>query len=88
MPKPFPNEDNHRVPWKYDVSLISTRIGKEEVYSNISSGLSRLTRSGCCYTPNELEKIRKEVGKGIAEPIKNRVATEEAEEFLKIIRNS
>ena len=24
MTKPFPYEDSHRVPWKYDVSLIST----------------------------------------------------------------
>ena len=28
MPKPFPYEDNHRVPWKYDVSLISTQTRK------------------------------------------------------------
>ncbi|KAL0010983.1 hypothetical protein SO802_006091 [Lithocarpus litseifolius] len=38
MPKPLPYEDSHRIPWKYDVSLISTRTGKEEVCSNISSG--------------------------------------------------
>ena len=28
MPKSFPYEDSHRVPWKYDMSLISTRIEK------------------------------------------------------------
>ena len=28
MSKSFPYKDNHRVPWKYDVSLISTQIGK------------------------------------------------------------
>ena len=88
MLKPFPYEDSHHVPWKYDVSFIYTRTGKEEVCSNISSGLSRLTRSGCCYTPEELEKRRKEVSKGTAEPIRNRVTTKEAEEFLKVIRNS
>ena len=59
MPKPFPYEDSHRVPWKYDVSLISTSIGKEEVCSSISLGLFGLTRSGRCYTPEELEKRRK-----------------------------
>ncbi|KAL0010927.1 hypothetical protein SO802_006035 [Lithocarpus litseifolius] len=32
MPKPFPYQDGHCVPWKYDVTLISTHIGKEEVY--------------------------------------------------------
>ena len=56
MPKLFPHKDSHRVPWKYDVSLISSRIGKEEVYSNISLGLSGLTRSGRCYNPDELKK--------------------------------
>ena len=64
MPKPFPYKDSHRVPWKYDVTLISTRAGKEEVCSNISSGLSGLTRSGRCYTSEELEERRKEIGKG------------------------
>ena len=47
MSKLFPYEDSHHVPWKYDVSLISTRIRKEEVCSNISSGLFGLIRSGC-----------------------------------------
>ena len=88
MPKPFPCEDSHHVPRKYDVSLISTLTEKEEVCSNISSGLSRLTRSGCYYTPKELEKRRKEIGKSTAKPIRNRVTTKEAEELLKIIRNS
>ena len=89
MLKLFPHKDSHRVPWKYDVSLISSRIGKEEVYSNISLGLSGLTRSGRCYNPDELKKKkRKEIGKGTIEPVKNRVTIEEAEEFLKIIKNS
>ena len=88
MPKSFPYEDSHRVPWKYDVSLISTWTRKEKVCSNISLGISGITRSGCCYTPDELEKRRKEIGKGIAELVRNRIITEEDEEFLKIIRNS
>ena len=65
MPKLFPYEDSHRVPWKYDVTLISTQIGKEEVCSYVSSGLSRLIRSGQCYTLEELEKRRKEITKGM-----------------------
>ena len=65
------------------MSLISTRIGKEEVCSNIYSVLFGLTRSDRCYIPEELEKRRKEVGKGIAEPVKNKVTTEEVEEFLR-----
>ena len=88
LPKLFPYKDSHHVPWKYDVFLISTRIGKEEVCSNISSGLFGLTRSGRCHTLEELEKRRKEIGKNTATPVRNRVTTEEAREFLKIIRNS
>ena len=67
------------------MTLISTRIGKEEVCSNVSSGLSRLTRSGRCYTFEELEKRRKKIGKGMAELVRNRVTTKEVEEFLKTI---
>ena len=88
MPKPFPYEDSHHVPWKYDASLISTQTGKEKVYSNISLSLSRLTRSCRCYTPKKLEMRRKEIGKGTIEPVRNKVTIEEAEEFLKVIRNS
>ena len=67
------------------MSLISTRIIKEEVCSNFSSGLSRLTRSGHCYTLEEVEKRRKKMGKGTAKPVRNRVTIEEVEEFLKVI---
>ncbi|KAK9988704.1 hypothetical protein SO802_028943 [Lithocarpus litseifolius] len=88
MLKPFPCKDSDHVPWKYDVSLISTQTGKEEVCSNISSGLSRLTRNGRCYTLEELEKRRKKIGKRTVGPIRNRVTTKEVEEFLKIIKNS
>ena len=45
MLKPFLYQDSHRVPWKYDITLISTRTRKEEVYFNISSGLVGLTRN-------------------------------------------
>ncbi|KAK9986699.1 hypothetical protein SO802_031650 [Lithocarpus litseifolius] len=56
MPKPFPYKDSRCDLWKYDVTLISTRTGKEDVCSNISSGLAGLTRIGRCYTLEELEK--------------------------------
>ena len=88
MSKPFPYQDSHHVPWKYDVILISTRTGKEEVCSNISSGLAILTRNGRCYTLEELEKWRKEIGKSIAEPIRIKVTTEEFKKFLKAIRKA
>jgi len=85
MLKPFPYKDSHRAPWKYDLTLISTQIGKEEVCSNISSGLPGLTKSGRCYTFEELEKKRNEIGKSAIEPVKNRVTTKEVKEFLKTI---
>ena len=88
MPKPFPYKDSHHVPWKYDVILISTRTGMEEVCFNISSGLAGLTKSGRCYTPEELEKIREEIGKSTVKPIRSRVTTKEAEEFLKTIQKA
>ena len=88
MPKTFLYKGSHCVPWKYDVTLISTRIGKEEFCSNISSGLARLTRNGRCYTLEELEKTRKKIGNSTTKPIKNKVTTEEAEEFLKTIRKA
>ncbi|KAK9997875.1 hypothetical protein SO802_017478 [Lithocarpus litseifolius] len=65
MPMPFPYEDNHHVPWKYNVSLISTRTKKEEVCFNISLGPSGLIRSGRYYTPGKLEKRWKKIGKGV-----------------------
>ena len=71
MPKIFPYEDSHRVPRKYDGSL----------------SLSGLTRSGRYYTPEELEKRKKEIGKGTVKPVKDKVTIEEAKEFLKVIRN-
>ena len=63
-------------------------LEKEEVCSNISSGLAGLTRSGQCYTLEELEKKGKEIGKSIAEPVRIKVTTEEAEEFLKAIQKA
>lgn len=75
-------------PWNYDVSMISTRTRKKEVCSNISLGLARLIRSGRCYTYKELEKRRKELGKGTTKLVRNKVTTKEAEEFLKTIRKA
>ncbi|KAL0008660.1 hypothetical protein SO802_010162 [Lithocarpus litseifolius] len=46
-----------------------------------------ISRNGRCYTPEELEKRRKEIRKSTVKPIRNRATTEEAKEFLKIIKN-
>uniref|UniRef100_A0A2N9F6R6 Uncharacterized protein n=1 Tax=Fagus sylvatica TaxID=28930 RepID=A0A2N9F6R6_FAGSY len=73
-------------------SVISIREGKpeteEEVVGNLTSGLSGITRSGRCYTPEELEKRRKEIGKVVEDPTKTKAAEEEAADFLRIIKSS
>uniref|UniRef100_A0A2N9GI78 RNase H type-1 domain-containing protein n=1 Tax=Fagus sylvatica TaxID=28930 RepID=A0A2N9GI78_FAGSY len=93
FPRPFPYHDNKRVPWNYGMKIISTREGKpkieEEVVGNLTSGLGGITRSGRCYTPEELEKRRKEIGKTMVEdPAKTKVAEDEAADFLRIIKSS
>ncbi|KAK9997944.1 hypothetical protein SO802_017547 [Lithocarpus litseifolius] len=88
MSKPFPYMNGHSISWKYDVTLISTSTRKEEVFSNVFSGLAELTKSGRCYTPEELEKRRKKLSKGTTELVRNRVTTKEAKEFLKTIRKA
>ena len=65
--------------------MISTHTRKKEVCWNVSLGLARFTRSGRCYTPEELVKRRKELGKGTTELVRSKVTIEEAKEFLKTI---
>ena len=80
LPQPFPYHDNKRVPWNYGMQVISTRESKpkteEEVVGNLTSGLGGITKSGKCYTLEELEKRRKEIGKAMEDPTKTK-ATEE-----------
>uniref|UniRef100_A0A2N9EXH5 Uncharacterized protein n=1 Tax=Fagus sylvatica TaxID=28930 RepID=A0A2N9EXH5_FAGSY len=80
-------------PWNYGMKVISTRESKpktkEEVVGNLTSGLGGITRSGRCYTPEELEKRRrKEAGKAVEDPTKTKAAEEEAADFLRIIKSS
>ena len=92
VPQPFPYHDNKRVPWNYGMKVISIREGepktKEEVVRNLTSGLGGITRSGRCYTPEELEKRRKEIGKTVEDPAKAKAAEDEAADFLRIIKSS
>jgi hypothetical protein len=92
VPQPFPYQDSKRIPWNYGIKVISTREGKpkteEEVVGNLTSGLGAITRSGRCYTPEELEKRRKEMGKAVEDPTKMKAAEEEAADFLRIIKSS
>uniref|UniRef100_A0A2N9IK69 Uncharacterized protein n=1 Tax=Fagus sylvatica TaxID=28930 RepID=A0A2N9IK69_FAGSY len=45
-------------------------------------------QSGRCYTPEELEKRRKEAGKAVEDPTKTKATEEEAADFLRIIKSS
>uniref|UniRef100_A0A2N9FM24 Uncharacterized protein n=1 Tax=Fagus sylvatica TaxID=28930 RepID=A0A2N9FM24_FAGSY len=47
---------------------------EEEVVGNLTSGLGGITRSGRCYTPEELEKRRKEAGKAVEDPTKTKAS--------------
>uniref|UniRef100_A0A2N9HMH2 RNA-directed DNA polymerase n=1 Tax=Fagus sylvatica TaxID=28930 RepID=A0A2N9HMH2_FAGSY len=68
-------------------SVASLKV-EEEVVGNLTSGLGGITRSGRCYTPEELEKRRKEIGKTMEDPAKTKVAEDEAADFLRIIKSS
>ena len=92
VPQPFPYQYNKRVPWNYGMKVISTRKGKpkteEEVVGNLTSGLGGITRSGRCYTREELERRRKEMGKTVEDPTKTKATDDEAADFLRIIKSS
>uniref|UniRef100_A0A2N9HQK8 Integrase catalytic domain-containing protein n=1 Tax=Fagus sylvatica TaxID=28930 RepID=A0A2N9HQK8_FAGSY len=92
VPQPFPYQDSKKIPWNYGMKVISTRESqpktKEEVVGNLTSGLGGITRSGRCYTPEELEKRRKEAGKAVEDPTKTKATEEEAADFLRIIKSS
>uniref|UniRef100_A0A2N9FRR6 Uncharacterized protein n=1 Tax=Fagus sylvatica TaxID=28930 RepID=A0A2N9FRR6_FAGSY len=85
VPQPFPYQDSKKIPWNYGMKVISTRESqpktKEEVVGNLTSGLGGITRSGRCYTPEELEKRRKEAGKAVEDPVKTKAAEEGGRRF-------
>jgi hypothetical protein len=66
--------------------IVTTRGTKrkmeEEDVDNLSSGLGGITRSGRCYTSEELKKRRKELRKAVEDPLKKKVTKEEVEDFL------
>ncbi|EOY10242.1 Uncharacterized protein TCM_025612 [Theobroma cacao] len=67
VPKPFPYKDDKAVPWNYNfnVQVLKARkwmVESQDNATNITS-VGRITRSGCCYTPEALENLKKEKGK-------------------------
>ena len=66
---------------------IEHKVEEAEV-DNLSSGLGGITRSGKCYTSEELEKRRKELGTTVKDPLKKKITKGEVEDFLRIIKNT
>uniref|UniRef100_A0A2N9ELA6 G-patch domain-containing protein n=1 Tax=Fagus sylvatica TaxID=28930 RepID=A0A2N9ELA6_FAGSY len=64
-------------------------FGESSKRGDPSSATLPLPRqSGRCYTPEELEKRRKEAGKAVEDPTKTKATEEEAADFLRIIKSS
>lgn len=91
LPHRFPYETDHQVPWGYGLEVVtSTGVKIEPEVAEIGG----MTRSGRCYTPEELESKRKKgkekVGEapGMEEAVKQGVTEQEIKEFLKVIRKS
>uniref|UniRef100_A0A2N9FLZ7 Integrase catalytic domain-containing protein n=1 Tax=Fagus sylvatica TaxID=28930 RepID=A0A2N9FLZ7_FAGSY len=64
-------------------------FGESSKRGDPSSATLPLPRqSGRCYTPEELEKRRKEAGKAVEDPTKTKAVEEEAADFLRIIKSS
>ena len=74
------------------MQVIVTRENKPKIEEgevrNLTSGLRGITRSGRCYTPEELEKRRKEMGNAVEDLTRAKVTEEEATDFLRIIKSS
>ncbi|XP_049401663.1 uncharacterized protein LOC125865510 [Solanum stenotomum] len=73
--------DSKAVPWNYNKIAVVYR-GKE-IFEEVDE-TGRLTRSGRCYSPEELRKGK--MTQNIQVPPKKAVTEEEAEEFLKKIK--
>uniref|UniRef100_A0A2N9IX63 Uncharacterized protein n=1 Tax=Fagus sylvatica TaxID=28930 RepID=A0A2N9IX63_FAGSY len=56
---------------------IENKVEEAEV-DNLSSGFGGITRNGRCYTSEELEKTRKELGKDVEDPLKKKITEGEA----------
>ncbi|KAA0061241.1 uncharacterized protein E6C27_scaffold455G00760 [Cucumis melo var. makuwa] len=52
IPGPFAYKDNHAVPWKYECQFITDNV--------VSATVGGITRSGRCYTPDNLKDVSKE----------------------------
>ena len=92
LPQSFQHKDNKKVPWNYGMQVIATRENKSKIeerkVGNLTSGFEGITKSGRCYTPEELEKRRKKMGKAIEDLTRAKLAKEEVTDSLRIIKSS
>ncbi|XP_059295554.1 uncharacterized protein LOC132048890 [Lycium ferocissimum] len=77
-PNQLPVLDTKAVPWNYQQAVMECR-GKETIADK--SKTSGMTRSGRCYTPEELARLRQTKEGDV--PPKRAVTEAEAEEFLR-----
>ncbi|XP_073223454.1 uncharacterized protein [Cicer arietinum] len=101
---PLPVHDNKAVPWNYNVEVHLAKQKNKDVSSSKTtavtniSGIRGMTRNGRIYSPGKSQRemrvvfekayIDKEEKKVEKEKVENEVSNEEAQEFLKIIKQS
>ncbi|XP_017970441.1 PREDICTED: uncharacterized protein LOC108660692 [Theobroma cacao] len=106
VPKPFPYKDDKAVLWNYNCNVQVSNAEKwmAESQDNAANiiGVGGITRSGCCYTLEALENLKKEKGKEKGQDSreekvqsqestdgsKGSVTKKKAVEFFKFIKHS
>ncbi|XP_027187860.1 uncharacterized protein [Cicer arietinum] len=104
IPSPFSYKDNKAVPWNYNVEVHLAKQKNKDVSSSKTtavtnvSGIGRMTRNDRICSPGKSQRemrvvfekayTDKEEKKVENEKVENEVSNEEAQEFLKIIKQS
>ena len=82
-PRVTPKEDYNAIPYNYG----NSSRGVKQPFV-ISSEIGGLTRSGRCFTPEELRKIKGKEVIDVSEETNQPVTEEETNEFLKLMKHS
>lgn len=87
LPQKCQYDNSHQVPWNSGFK-VTTKQGVT-IEPEIAE-IGGMTRSGRCYTPEELELRRKKGKEKVneGEPVKQKVTEEEIKEFLKLLKRS
>ncbi|XP_073221497.1 uncharacterized protein [Cicer arietinum] len=104
IPSPFSYKDNKAIRWNYNVEVHLAKHKNKDVSSSKAtivtnvSGIGGVTRNGRIYSPGKSQRemrvvfekayTDKEEKKVEKEKVENEVSNEEAQEFLKIIKQS